>query len=143
MPPLRERRPDIPLLANHFLQKRSAAATRKIAGISEQAAACLMAYDWPGNVRELENAMERAIVLGTTDQIMSEDLPDSISESGSAANPEGAAKFHNTIRNWKRELVLKALAESHNNYSVAARNLGIHPNNLYRLLKTLNLTSER
>jgi Nif-specific regulatory protein len=138
MPPLRERQEDIPVLAHHFLQKRGASATRKIAGISEAAQACLRNYDWPGNVRELENAIERAIVLGTTEEILREDLPDSIGEAGQGAET-GGAKFHETIREWKRQLVLKALEEARQNHAAAARLLGLHPNNLYRLLKSLNL----
>ena len=74
MPPLRERREDIMLLANYFVEKYGARCNRKLRGISPEARERLLAYDWPGNVRELENAIERAVVLGTTDLIRPEDF---------------------------------------------------------------------
>lgn len=74
MPPLRERREDILLLASYFAEKYGARCNRKLKGISPNARARLLAYDWPGNVRELENAIERAVVLGTTDLILPEDF---------------------------------------------------------------------
>jgi transcriptional regulator with GAF, ATPase, and Fis domain len=74
MPPLRERREDIMLLASYFAEKYGALCNRKLKGISQDARARLLAYDWPGNVRELENAIERAVVLGTTDSILAEDF---------------------------------------------------------------------
>lgn len=74
MPALRERREDIMLLASYFTEKYGARCNRKVKGISANARARLLAYDWPGNVRELENAIERAVVLGTTDLIRAEDF---------------------------------------------------------------------
>ncbi|HEV7684098.1 MAG TPA: sigma 54-interacting transcriptional regulator, partial [Pyrinomonadaceae bacterium] len=81
MPPLRERQEDIPLLANYFAAKYGERCNRRITGISAEAQARLVGYDWPGNVRELENAIERAVVLGATDRILLEDLPESLLES--------------------------------------------------------------
>ncbi len=78
MPALRERREDIPLLAAFFAAQHGEKVKRRVAGISPEAQACLLRYDWPGNVRELENAIERAVVLGSTEVILAEDLPDSI-----------------------------------------------------------------
>jgi transcriptional regulator with GAF, ATPase, and Fis domain len=69
MPPLRERREDIMLLAKYFLDKYGTECNRKFRGFSDDARECLLLYDWPGNVRELENAIERAVVLGTRDFI--------------------------------------------------------------------------
>ena len=74
MPPLRERREDIMLLANYFVEKYGARCNRKVKGISPEARERLLAYDWPGNVRELENTIERAVVLGTTDWILPADF---------------------------------------------------------------------
>jgi transcriptional regulator with PAS, ATPase and Fis domain len=74
LPPLRERRDDIMLLASYFVEKYGARCNRKLKGISPAARDRLLAYDWPGNVRELENAIERAVVLGTTDLILPEDF---------------------------------------------------------------------
>jgi transcriptional regulator with PAS, ATPase and Fis domain len=141
MPALRERREDIRLLATFFLQKHAQRCKRHIRGFSDDVMACLEAYDWPGNVRELENVIERSVVLGTTDQILLDDLPESIVESGAEASP-GRTKFHETIREIKKQLVIKALEQSEGNYGEAARQLGLHPNNLHRLAKTLNLKSK-
>jgi two-component system, NtrC family, response regulator HydG len=76
VPPLRERAEDIMLLATYFLNKYAASCHRKLNGFSEEARVCLTSYDWPGNVRELANAIERAVVLGTSDLILAEDLPE-------------------------------------------------------------------
>ena len=138
MPDLRDRREDIPLLATYFLRKHAKACARRISGLSEDALSCLMAYDWPGNVRELANIVERATVLGTTEQILPDDLPESIVESAVNLSPSGT-KFHETIREIKKQLVTKALEQADGSHIEAARRLGLHPNNLHRLLKTLNL----
>jgi transcriptional regulator with GAF, ATPase, and Fis domain len=141
MPDLRDRREDIPLLANYFLRKHSKGCTRRITGLSDEALSCLAAYDWPGNVRELENVIERATVLGTTEHILPDDLPESIVESRVDRSP--GTRFHQTIREIKRQLVTKALEQTGGSYVEAARTLGLHPNNLYRLVKTLNLGSKQ
>jgi Nif-specific regulatory protein len=138
MPELRERREDIPLLAAHLLRKHAQKCARRITGFSEGALSALAAHDWPGNVRELENAVERAIVLGTTEQILPDDLPESIVESGADPSSTGT-KFHETIREIKKQLVTNALEQSAGSHSEAARRLGLHPNNLHRLMKTLKL----
>ncbi len=93
MPPLRDRPEDIPLLANYFAAKYGEKCNRRITGIAAAARTRLLSYDWPGNVRELENAIERAIVLGTTEQILLEDLPESILESEPPATAPGT-KYH-------------------------------------------------
>jgi Nif-specific regulatory protein len=141
MPELRERREDIPLLAAYFLRKHTKARARRITGLSEDALSCLTAYDWPGNVRELENVIERATVLGTTEQILPDDLPESVVESAVDPSPAGR-KFHHSIREIKKQLVTKALEQADGSHSEAARILGVHPNNLHRLLRTLNLKSK-
>ena len=80
-PPLRERREDIVSLAHHFVAQAGARCGRRVEGISPEAAQCLEAYSWPGNVRELENAVERAVVLGETELLRPEDLPESVLET--------------------------------------------------------------
>ena len=84
MPLLRERREDISVLAEHFVAKASRKCGMRMKSLSSEALACLMHYDWPGNVRELENALERALVLGSTDSILPDDLPEAVLEAGSA-----------------------------------------------------------
>ena len=138
MPALRERRPDISLLASYFAAKSAKRSGRAVLGISPQARACLMNYDWPGNVRELENAIERAVVLGSSELILPEDLPESILEKAEPAVSEVNA-FHDAVRETKKQLIVNAMEQGHGNYTEAARLLGLHPNYLHRLIRNLNL----
>lgn len=142
MPALRERRDDIPLLAAFFASSHGEKIKRRVNGISPEARACLMRYDWPGNVREMENAIERAVVLGSTDLILPEDLPDSIVEE-TAADGEPVSALHDGIREAKKVLIEKAIDQANGNYTEAARILGVHPNHLFRLIRTLNLKPKR
>jgi transcriptional regulator with GAF, ATPase, and Fis domain len=137
-PALRERREDIPLLANYFVQKHAAAVGRKVIGLSADARACLMHYDWPGNVRELENAIERAVVLGSTEKILPEDLPETVAEAERPAEP-GNTRFNDAVKEAKKEIVLKAIEHAGGNYAEAAKLLNLHPSNLHRLIRTLGM----
>ena len=139
VPPLREHGEDIPLLALYFASKYAQKNKRPFKGISSEARSLLMGYSWPGNVRELENAIEHAIVLGLTEEILREDLPSGILEEQSA-KLEGA-RYHDVLNQSKKELVLAALQESKGSYPEAARILGIHPKYLHRLARNLNLKS--
>src|SRR5256714_9975550 len=143
MPALRERREDIPVLAEHFAQKYAQKFNRKLKGISTAAVAALCAYDWPGNVRELENAIERAVVLGATDTLLPEDLPESVLEAA-PIEPTGTSlpQYHEAIKQAKRQLILRAVEQSGGSYTEAARLLGVHPNYLHRLIRNLNLKPE-
>jgi transcriptional regulator with GAF, ATPase, and Fis domain len=140
MPPLRERREDVPLLANYFAAKYARLCKRTVTGISAQARALLVSYDWPGNVRELENAVERAVVLGSTDLVQPEDLPESLTEVDTAQSA-GAVNYHEAVNQLKKQLILKAVEQSGGSYTEAARILGVHPNYLHRLIRNLNLKS--
>ncbi|HEY1265519.1 MAG TPA: sigma 54-interacting transcriptional regulator [Terriglobales bacterium] len=137
MPPLRERRDDIPLLAYHFLQKLGGRNGGKKKVLPE-AMSCLVNYEWPGNVRELENTIERALVLSSADSIRVEDLPESILESGGLANLD-SARYHVAVKELKKQLILNAVEEAQGNYTEAARILGVHANYLHRLVRNLNL----
>jgi transcriptional regulator with GAF, ATPase, and Fis domain len=139
LPPLREHREDIPALALNFANKFAAKGKRGFKGISEEARSLLMQYSWPGNIRELENAMEHAIVLGLTDEILPEDLPETMLEERSS---EVAALYHNTLHHAKKQLVITAMEDAKGNHIEAARLLGIHPKYLHRLIKNLNLKSD-
>lgn len=141
MPPLRDRRQDIPLLATYFVAEYSRKCKRRVTGISAEARRLLCAYDWPGNVRQLENAIERAVVLGETELIVPEDLPETIFES-EAATDQSAAGYHEKIREAKRELVANTLQQTGGNYTEAAKLLRIHPNNLHRLVRNLKLRED-
>jgi transcriptional regulator with GAF, ATPase, and Fis domain len=138
LPPLRERREDIVPLANFLVCKHSGTAARRVAGISEEAQLYLVNYDWPGNVRELENAIERAVVLGSTDLILPDDLPEDVVGTHIPEAP-AAGGFHDLVREAKKQIVRKTLARTDGNYSEAAKLLHLHPNNLHRLVRTLNL----
>jgi Nif-specific regulatory protein len=142
MPALRDRREDIPLLASHFAVKAAAAVKRPVTGISPKARACLIQYDWPGNVRELENAIERAVVLGSSDIILPEDLPESVLEEASAEDQPVSA-LHDALLDAKRQIIVKSIDQANGNYTEAAKALGVHPNHFFRLIKTLNLKPKR
>ncbi len=138
MPPLRERRHDIPALAEHFSRLISARLRRAPVRFAPAATRRLMAYDWPGNVRELENAIESAVVLGTGSEISSDDLPEVLAESV-ASEAAGESRFHAAVTEVKRRVVLEAIDEANGRLTEAARLLGLHPNYLHRLLRNLKL----
>jgi transcriptional regulator with GAF, ATPase, and Fis domain len=138
MPALKERRDDIPLLAKHFAARYSEKCKRRVTGLSPEAIACLTNYDWPGNVRELENAIERAVVLGSTERIQPEDLPEFLIERMPSTN-QSTDTYYDSVKEAKRAIILKALDKTGGNYTEAARLLGVHPNNLHRLIRNLNL----
>jgi transcriptional regulator with GAF, ATPase, and Fis domain len=145
VPPLRERREDIPLLARYFAAKYSKKCNRHVVGLSREARACLEGYDWPGNVRELENAVERAVALGTGDLIRPEDLPEEIVEVDQPQDAPAQAsstRYHEALKETKKRLILQAVDQAKSNYTEAARLLGVHPNYLHRLIRNLNLKAE-
>ncbi len=145
MPPLRERREDIPLLAKYFMSKYADKCNRAVKGITSEAGKCLLDYDWPGNVRELENVIERAVVLGTSDRIRPEDLPEAILDSiHDTEISTGAAgtRFHEVVKEAKKRTILDAIDKAQGSVTDAAKLLGVHPNYLHRLLRNLNLRAD-
>jgi transcriptional regulator with GAF, ATPase, and Fis domain len=138
MPTLRDRREDIPMLVRHFVQKYAKRCKVKARPSSREALACLVNYDWPGNVRELENAIERALVLGSSEMILPEDLPEALLER--PLLPEMTeAKYHAAVKELKKNLILDAVEQTQGSYAEAARILGVHPNYLHRLIRNLEL----
>ncbi len=137
LPPLRERREDVPLLLNHFLHLHSRTLKRPLPTLAPAARSALLQYDWPGNVRELANAVERALVLAQDDLVRPEDLPDALFESPLGDEP--ATDYHQALNDFKSRLVLDAVTEARGNMSRAAKSLGISRNYLYRLVKNLEL----
>ena len=138
-PPLRDRKDDIPLLAKYFLQRSSERCKRQVVGLSAEAEELLLLYTWPGNVRELENAMERAVVLGVSDLVLPEDLPETLLE----ASPRDAnARYHLSVGMAKREAILDAYTQGNCDYKQAAKILGLHPNYLLRLVRNMGLREE-
>jgi Nif-specific regulatory protein len=137
LPALREHPDDIPLLAEHFAARYAKRCNRDVQGISAEARASLARYDWPGNIRELENAMERAVVIGSSTFILPEDLPETLFEASptSAAEP---ARYHDAVRNLKRQLITSAFEQS-GSITEAAKLLDLNPNYLHRLIRNLDL----
>ncbi len=140
VPPLRDRPDDIPLLAMYFAAKYSERCKHPLKGISSEARGMLLSYSWPGNVRELENAIEHAIVLGTGDEIVADDLPEVLLE---AQPPEtSTGKYHDQINDLKKRMIADAVKQTRGNYTEAAKVLGVHPNYLHRLIRNLDIKSE-
>jgi len=138
LPPLRERKSDIPLLVNFFLEKFSEPASDRPGGraartISEDAVTRLMAYDWPGNVRELENAIERAVALGSGPILHAGDLPSNL-QFGSGERLPGNDELL-PLEELERRAIFRALRETGGDKLAAARLLGIGKTTLYRKLK--------
>jgi len=127
LPPLRERRDDIPLLVKHFLQKFKSESKGKVKHVPPETMGLLMRYHWPGNVRELENIIERAIVIGKTDAILVEDLPSRIqkgaSESGLEISP-GKIPFEQRVEHFEKKLIIDALEKANWVQTKAAELLG-------------------
>ncbi len=138
LPPLRERKDDIPLLASHFLKKFERSLSRGGMRFSKGAMKLLLSYAWPGNVRELENTIERAAILAETDVIHSHDLPDKLRTN---ALPAGA-EFDNgnvTLEDLEREHIKRVLGKVEGNKDRAAQMLGIHVSTLYRKMQRYRL----
>jgi Nif-specific regulatory protein len=140
LPPLREHRDDIPLLALYFAARFAGKGKRPFRGISKPARTLMMSYSWPGNVRELENALEHALVLGSSDEILPEDLPERIFEQQTLS--VSGVRYHDALNEAKRDLVRTSLREANGSVVDAAHHLGIHPKYLHRLITNLDLRSE-
>jgi DNA-binding NtrC family response regulator len=137
LPPLRERREDIPELVEHFLTSRKIGPTRY--QIEPEALAALTRYDWPGNVRELANVIERAQILAEGHLITADDLPDNLAESRPAEAGAAAAGDPRHLREVERRHVQAVLREVESNKVRAARALGISRRALYRLISKYRL----
>jgi Nif-specific regulatory protein len=140
LPPLRERREDIATLAGHFVERFGRKPGRALRGIAPDALKYLVEYDWPGNVRELENTIERAVVLGVSEYIVADDLPESLLQVRVDDRLEGP-RFHRVVRQAKVDVVVSVFREARGSYTEAARLLGLHPNYLHRLIRTLDIKS--
>ena len=137
MPPLRDRHADISLLARYFLEKYSRRCRRRVDAIAPDALAAVLAYDWPGNVRELETVIERALVLGSSETLVPEDLPEEVRDTDTRSVSRG--EFDKAIRAAKKEIVRRALDRTDYDYAEAAKWLGIHVNALHRLITVLGI----
>ncbi len=138
LPPLRDRKDDIPLLASHFLKKFEHTLGRGGMRFSKGAMKLLLGYAWPGNVRELENTIERAAILAETDVVHSHDLPDKLRSN---ALPPGAEMdiTNTTLDDLEREHIKRVLTKVEGNKDRAAQMLGIHVSTLYRKMQRYRL----
>jgi len=136
-PPLRERAEDIPLLANRFLEASAARCQRRLAGISPETERLLVRYSWPGNVRELQNAIEHAVILGTADWLLPEDLPETVLEGIAPAELPGA--YQAVLGETRRDCIVRAWRAAGGDHNRTAQALGIHPNSLRRLIRLMGL----
>ena len=141
IPPLRERREDIPILADHFLKRYAAAAEKPIRAISTDALQVLMQHDFPGNVRELKNAIESAVLSETTDRLQPQSLSSHLTQESSqpAASSPTDATVILPLDEVERRTIVHALKVTGGNVSAAARALGIGRNTLYRKMEEHNL----
>ena len=137
-PALRRRRDDIVPLANYFVARYAGLYNSRVHGISPDAEDCLKRYDWPGNVRELQNAIERAVVLGDSELILPDDLPECILDVR-PVSADSADDFHGSVREAKRHKIQDALKQAGGNVAEAARILGVNRTYLHRLIRNLGL----
>ena len=147
LPPLRERKDDLPLLVNHFIDIYSRENKKEIEGISDDVLEILEGYDWPGNVRELENLIERAIVLSKSKLITRNTLPPFLlnrrPESGDIPAAEaGEQGFKEQIQDYQKKVILNALRRAKGVQKKAARSLGLKPTTLNEMIKRLKIDVE-
>src|SRR5713101_4005790 len=150
MPPLRERKDDIPLLVRAFLRHFSQANEKQIVDLTTEAMNAILTYDWPGNVRELRTAIEHGVVMATGSKITPRDLPSALRQAAGATLPRGISPtkafgektspldLHET----ERKLILQALATTNGNVTAAAKKLGISRRTLHRKINELNATKK-
>lgn len=149
IPPLRERREDIPLLAGHFLSKATERAGKSVTVISDEALQLLMSYDWPGNVRELENAIERSVLLETSSVLQASNLPPEVYSvrkrfyMPALQDEDPTAMEILPLEEVEKQALVRALKATGNNIRQAAKVLGINRATVYRKLEKYNLSEKK
>lgn len=134
LPPLKERKEDVPILAHHFVNKYNRELNRAVKGIDSGAMSALLSYEWKGNVRELENVIERAVLLGNQDHITVEDLPASIRDKGEEVQIDSQS-LDSAVQAFEKHHIESVLKRTEGNKSETARLLGIDPSTLYRKME--------
>jgi two-component system nitrogen regulation response regulator NtrX len=138
VPPLRERKEDIPLLGRHFLKEFSSQYGRRPREITDDAIDALMRYSWPGNVRELRNVIERIVIMNpTTARFERRHLPPLVYRDGTRRVSSGFLTLHEARAAYERDYILKKLDDNHGNISRTAEVLGLERSHLYRKMKAL------
>ena len=140
VPPLRERKEDIPLFARYFLRELSAHYGRAPREITDDAIDALMRYSWPGNVRELRNVIERIVIMNpTATRFDRKHLPPLVYRDGSRRSGSESMTLHQARAAYERDYILKKLDDNHGNISRTAEALGLERSHLYRKMKTLGI----
>ncbi len=143
VPPLRNRRDDIPILINHFLERYSKKSKKKIESVSMDAVKILAGYNWPGNVRELENVMERAVILTNHNVITTDDLPSYINDNQKKTTIQEESIEETTLDELEKRYILKTLEKYAWNQKKASEILGISTTTLWRKLKAYGIEPKR
>ena len=142
VPPLRDRKEDIPLLVDHFLQHANEEMSRSVVGVTKETMELLMAYHWPGNVRELENCIHRAVVMTDDEVVSSKCLPIHIQSLGKKARyqvPGNAECIDHTLADVEKQIIISTLEETSGVQSKAAKLLGITERSLWHRVKKLDI----
>lgn len=139
LPPLRERRDDIPLLLNHFLKEFCQENAKQIEGFTPEALDGLIKYLWPGNIRELRNVMERMVVLSRGDKLTLRDLPSEIKDGSAALKTTGPLRGATSMQDAEKKMIMQALDDHQGNRTRAAEQLGISRRTLHRKLHEFDL----
>jgi DNA-binding NtrC family response regulator len=146
LPPLRDRREDLPTLVRHFVARYATETKKAVRGVTEETMALLAAQSWPGNVRELANVIERAVVLGAGDQIVPEDLALTgavpASPSTFSAPSVKTGEYHEQVKEYKQAIIKAALRQADGNQTKAAELLGLQRTYLVKLLRALNIREQ-
>ncbi|WP_028584724.1 sigma-54 interaction domain-containing protein [Desulfogranum mediterraneum] len=140
LPPLRERREDIPLLAERFIAKMNRLGGKSVSGLSPEALSLLMGHSFPGNIRELENMIEHALILCSQGEITPAQLPSYLVQQGPPIPEEASPDIHAAVERTEVELIHAALERHGYNRTAAARELGMHKSTLFRKVKKLGIT---
>ena len=142
LPPLRDRKDDIVLLGDHFVEKYAKKMGKVIRRISTPAINMMVAYHWPGNVRELENCIERAVLLSTDSVIHSHHLPPSL-QTSDASDTIGTGSFKERVQLYERDIIVDALKRTNGNLTAASRDLGSTPRIITYKVKELDIDYRR
>lgn len=139
VPPLRERREDVPVLVEHFNQRFSADYGKEKKHFEDEAIASLQDYTWPGNVRELKNTIERIVIMSSKKKIAADDLPELESTNGTPASSFRFPTFKDATDAYQREFIQHKLAEVDGNVAKAAEDMGVDRSHLYRRMRNLGI----
>lgn len=142
LPPLSDRKEDIPLLANFFLEKYKQEMAKPVKGVSNEAMGLLQSYRWKGEVRELENTIERSVIFCDSGLIYPEHLPDHIRHNAVEVDDAGGAKLKDATKRFERQYIIQTLARFKNRKEEAAKSLGISLSSLYRKIDEYKIPDE-